>query len=140
MVRDVIANGDGVNPDDLDDFWSSLDYLVTRVIRSEREDDKELTRDNLDKLVDETCSRGEPAILAFIQVIQSHVHPESQNIKEPKESDAPKGRPPQRDNKRKRTWHEHETAKCSRSTPTKKRTKPFKTRPTPPIMSPLTPG
>ncbi|CAN0847854.1 hypothetical protein LINGRAHAP2_LOCUS5209 [Linum grandiflorum] len=140
MVRDAIANGDGVNPDDLDDFWSSLDYLVTRVIRSECEDDNELRRDSLDKLVDKTCSRGEPAILALIQVVQSHVHLESQNIKEPKESDAPKGRPPLWDNKRKMTWHEHETAKCSRSTPTKKRTKPSKTRHVPPRMSPLTPG
>ncbi|CAN0916950.1 hypothetical protein LINGRAHAP2_LOCUS30001, partial [Linum grandiflorum] len=102
----------------LDYFWSSLDYLAPRVNRSEREDDEELTRDSLDKLVDEACSRGEPALRALIQVVQSHVHPESQNIKEPKESGAPKGRPPQQSTKKRRTWYEHETAKCSRSNPT----------------------
>ncbi|CAN0905256.1 hypothetical protein LINGRAHAP2_LOCUS23561 [Linum grandiflorum] len=118
MVRDVIANGDGVNPGHLDYFWSSLDYLDPRVIRSECEDDEELTRDSLDKLADEACSREEPAIGALIQVVQAHVHPESQNIKEPKDSDAPKGRPPQQSTKRRRTWYEHETTKCSRSNPT----------------------
>ncbi|CAN0904750.1 hypothetical protein LINGRAHAP2_LOCUS23277 [Linum grandiflorum] len=118
MVRDIIANGDGVNPGHLDYFWSSLDYLAPRVIRSERENDEELTRDSLDKLVDEACSRGEPAIRALIQVVQAHVHPESQNIKEPKESNAPKGTPPQQSTKRRMTWYEHETAKYSRSNPT----------------------
>ncbi|CAN0898724.1 hypothetical protein LINGRAHAP2_LOCUS19873 [Linum grandiflorum] len=92
------------------------------------EDHDAADRSLLEGQVQKVCEKVAPSVQALSRLIRSEFQPESEGLKEPNESDAPKGRPRKKATARDPSWFEHEAA---RSTPVKSRPTPNKERPTP---------
>ncbi|CAN0881929.1 hypothetical protein LINGRAHAP2_LOCUS14504 [Linum grandiflorum] len=136
-------NDDDLMPYHIHDFWRSLEYhKPPEVDKWEAHDAAD--RSVLQGMVQKVCHKGGPSVWALSRLIWSEFQPESEGLKEPKESDAPKGRPRKKATARDPSWFEHEgvrtTPSKSRSTPGKSRLTPNKERPTPTSKSRPTPN
>lgn len=116
MERDGVE----LKPYHLHHFWRSLEYRLP--VDSEKWEDHDSTdRAILSGMVQTICDRGGPAVRALTSLVRSQYQPESDGVKQPKKSDAPKGRPRARKTDgRHPSYHEHASAHC---TPPKGKTK-----------------
>ncbi|CAN0838571.1 hypothetical protein LINGRAHAP2_LOCUS2224 [Linum grandiflorum] len=123
MLQFLEGEDDDLMPYHIHGFWRSLEYYKPLEV-DKWEDQDVADRNVLQGMVQQICGRG--------------------GLKEPKESDAPKGRPRKKATARDPSWFKHEgvrtTPSKSWSTPRKSRTTPNKERPTPTSKSRPTPS
>ncbi|CAI0413433.1 unnamed protein product [Linum tenue] len=131
-------------PHHLHHFWSSLNYHDPPD-RAQWEDHDAIESDIFDKMVEEVRCRGPNYIRVAIPSLRAHVLPEDMGLLEPRDAEIPRGRPPRRENARKRSWFEHERSREARrsntsrtSPPTRDLTPPMRD-PTPPMSDPTPP-
>ncbi|CAN0846545.1 hypothetical protein LINGRAHAP2_LOCUS4503 [Linum grandiflorum] len=85
-------SGKDLRPYHVHGFWRSMEY------RKPPEVDKWEAHDAADRTllegqVQKVCEKGAPSVRALSRLIWSEFQPETDGLKEPKESDAPRGRP-----------------------------------------------
>ncbi|CAI0383748.1 unnamed protein product [Linum tenue] len=130
-------NGLELYPHHLHRFWSSLNYHDPPD-RAQWEDHDAIESDIFDQMVEKVRCRGPNLIRAAIPSLRAHVLPEDMGLLEPRDAEIPRGRPPRRENARKRSWVEHERSREARRSNTT-RTSPPMRDPTPPMSDPTPP-
>ncbi|CAL1407655.1 unnamed protein product [Linum trigynum] len=82
-------------------------------------------------MVADVYRQGPAAVRKASQLLLPHIRPQVAGLLEPRESEAPKGRPPKRSNTRDPSWFEHERARSAKRSKTNQNTKKTqKTTPT----------
>ncbi|CAI0474246.1 unnamed protein product [Linum tenue] len=65
-------------------------------------------------MVEDVYRQGLTAIRKASQILRSHFLPQAEGVQEPRKSEAPKGRPPRRNNARDPSWCEHERGRSAK--------------------------
>ncbi|CAN0846039.1 hypothetical protein LINGRAHAP2_LOCUS4261 [Linum grandiflorum] len=107
--------GEDLRPYHVHGFWRSMEYRKPPEI-DKWEDHDAADRNLLEGQVQKVCEKGAPSVRALSRLIRSEFQPETDGLKEPKESDAPRGRPRKKATARDPSWFEHEGV---RTTPSK---------------------
>ncbi|CAN0846542.1 hypothetical protein LINGRAHAP2_LOCUS4503, partial [Linum grandiflorum] len=92
VLEGMEESGKDLRPYHVHGFWRSMEY------RKPPEVDKWEAHDAADRTllegqVQKVCEKGAPSVRALSRLIWSEFQPETDGLKEPKESDAPRGRP-----------------------------------------------
>ncbi|CAN0876902.1 hypothetical protein LINGRAHAP2_LOCUS11557 [Linum grandiflorum] len=108
-------SGKDLRPYHVHGFWRSMEYRKPPEV-DKWEDHDAADRALLEGQVQKVCEKGAPSVRALSRLIRSEFQPETDGLKEPKESDAPRGRPRKKATARDPSWFEHEGV---RTTPNK---------------------
>ncbi|CAL1406144.1 unnamed protein product [Linum trigynum] len=79
-------------------------------------------------MVADVYRQGPAAVRKASQLLLPHIRPQVAGLLEPRESEAPKGRPPKRSNTRDPSWFEHERARSAKRSKTNQNTKRHRRR------------
>ncbi|CAN0918499.1 hypothetical protein LINGRAHAP2_LOCUS30900 [Linum grandiflorum] len=107
MLSFLEGEGDDLMPYHVHGFWRSFEYYKPPEV-DKWEDHDAADRNALQGMVQPICYRGGPSVWALSRLIRSEFQPESEGLKDPKESDAAKGRPRKKAPARDPSWFEHE--------------------------------
>ncbi|CAI0549218.1 unnamed protein product, partial [Linum tenue] len=99
------------------------------------EDHDAIESDIFDKIVEEVRCRGPNYIRVAIPSLRVHVLLEDMGLLEPRDAEIPRGRPPRRENARKRSWFEQERSREARRSNTSRTSPPTRDL-TPPMRDP----
>ncbi|CAN0900058.1 hypothetical protein LINGRAHAP2_LOCUS20619 [Linum grandiflorum] len=108
-------SGIDLRPYHVHGFWRSMEYRKPPEV-DKWEDHDAADRTLLEGQIQKVCEKGAPSVWALSRLIRSEFQPETDGLKEPKESDAPRGRPRKKATARDPSWFEHEGV---RTTPNK---------------------
>ncbi|CAN0846281.1 hypothetical protein LINGRAHAP2_LOCUS4374 [Linum grandiflorum] len=108
-------SGIDLRPYHVHGFWRSMEYRKPPEV-DKWEDHDAADRTLLEGQIQKVCEKGGPSVRALSRLIRSEFQPETDGLKEPKESDAPRGRPRKKATARDPSWFEHEGV---RTTPSK---------------------
>ncbi|CAN0875140.1 hypothetical protein LINGRAHAP2_LOCUS10663 [Linum grandiflorum] len=95
-------------------FWATLDY-TNPPDGAEWDNVAVGELAQWESVVDEVASLGESSIRSCTRLLQYYLHPEAEDIREPKENAVPKGRPRRRSNARDPSWFEKVTPRKSKT-------------------------
>ncbi|CAI0437012.1 unnamed protein product [Linum tenue] len=118
-----------LHPHHLHRFWSSLVY-ESPPDGAKWEDHDATERGIFAAMVEDVYRQGPAAVRNASQLLLPHIRPQVAGLLEPRESEAPKGRPPKRSNTRDPSWFEHERTRTAKRSKTNENTrKTHKTTP-----------
>ncbi|CAI0447735.1 unnamed protein product [Linum tenue] len=118
-----------LHPHHLHRFWSSLVY-ESPPDGAKWEDHDATEREIFAAMVEDVYRQGPAAVRKASQLLLPHIRPQVAGLLEPRESEAPKGRPPKRSNTRDPSWFEHERTRTAKRRKTNENTrKTHKTTP-----------
>ncbi|CAN0876253.1 hypothetical protein LINGRAHAP2_LOCUS11201, partial [Linum grandiflorum] len=92
VLEGMEETGLDLRPYHVHGFWRSMEYRKPPEV-DKWEDHDAAYRNLLEEQVQTVCEKGAPSVRALSRLIRSEFQPETDRLKEPKESDAPKGRP-----------------------------------------------
>ncbi|CAN1220648.1 hypothetical protein LINGRAPRIM_LOCUS20 [Linum grandiflorum] len=111
-VRRLMEAGKLLTKLNLHRFWATLDY-TNPPDGAEWENVAVGELAQWESAVDEVASLGESSIRSCARLLQYYLHPEAEDIREPKENAVLKGRPRRRSNARDPSWFEKVTPRKS---------------------------
>ncbi|CAN0900059.1 hypothetical protein LINGRAHAP2_LOCUS20619 [Linum grandiflorum] len=115
VLEGMEESGIDLRPYHVHGFWRSMEYRKPPEV-DKWEDHDAADRTLLEGQIQKVCEKGAPSVWALSRLIRSEFQPETDGLKEPKESDAPRGRPRKKATARDPSWFEHEGV---RTTPNK---------------------